>query len=201
MSAPASPQDIAKRVLTAESDAITAACGRIGVSFDRTVELLVNADTVILTGLGKSGLVAAKIAATFASTGTRAHFVHATEALHGDAGNLRGGDVIVCLSLSGTTGEVCRFASIARRRAVPVIALTGDGASPLAEMADCVLDISVVAEADAHNLAPTASTTVSIAIGDALAVALMIVRGTSRDEFHENHQGGALGERLSTGGT
>lgn len=192
-----SSRDAARRVLAQEAAALSAVADRLGPEFDDAVDLMLEARTTIVTGLGKSGYVAAKIAATLASTGTTAHFVHAAEALHGDAGRLLPGDALLALSYSGTTIEVCSFAEIAADRSCPVIAMTGDVASPLARAARLTIDVAVSGEADPLDLAPTASTTAMLAMGDALAVALMIRRGLTAEQFHRNHIGGALGGRLS----
>jgi arabinose-5-phosphate isomerase len=157
---------------------------------------------VIVSGLGKSGLVGAKLAATLASTGTPAHFVHAGDALHGDVGSLLPTDVLIAISCSGRTAEVVSLGEVAVDRGVPVIAMTGcGGGSPLASLAAAVLDISVEREADPHDLAPTASTTATIVFGDALAVALMAAREFGPADFHRHHPAGSLGLRLASGGT
>lgn len=188
---------VARDVLRAESSAIGATADRLGAEFEAAVDLLDRASgSVIVTGLGKSGLIGSKFAATLASIGVPAHFVHAAEALHGDAGRLRVGDVLVGLSNSGTTAEVCAFAELARTRHCRVLAITGRGGSPLADLADVTLDGSVLREADPHDLAPTVSTAVALALGDALAVALMVRRQVTPDDFQRNHRGGALGHRL-----
>lgn len=188
---------IARGVLDGEARGIGMVSERIDGAFTSAVRLILDAKATIVTGLGKSGLVGAKLAGTLASTSTPSHFVHAAEAMHGDAGRLQTGDVLIGLSYSGTTGEVIAFAEIARRRSVPVIAMTGGLDSPLAGLADHVIDVRVVAEADPHDLAPTTSTTVAMAMGDALAVCVMTLRGTTREQFRENHPGGALGGRLA----
>jgi arabinose-5-phosphate isomerase len=184
----------ARRVLALEAAALSSVAERLGPEFDAAVELLADSRISIVTGLGKSGLVAAKIAATLASTGTAAHFVHASDALHGDAGRLLPGDTLIALSYSGSTSEVCSFVGIASDRSCPVIAMTGHPDSPLGRAATATIDVSVVSEADPLDLAPTASTTVMLGIGDALAVALMTRRGFTVEDFHRNHLGGALGE-------
>jgi len=191
----------ARRVLALEAAALGAVAERLGPEFDDAVEVLLGARATIVTGLGKSGLIAAKIAATLASTGTPAHFVHAAEALHGDASRLLPGDALLALSYSGSTVEVCSFAAIAADRGCPVVAMTGDAGSPLAQAARSAIDVAVGSEADPLDLAPTASTTAMLAIGDALAVALMIRRGVTAEDFYRNHVGGAIGDRLSRGST
>ncbi len=153
---------------------------------------------LLVTGLGKSGLIGSKLAATFASTGTVSHFVHAADALHGDAGMVSPRDVLLAISNSGATPEVVTFAGMVAQRGVPIVALTGcDGTSPLAELADVVLDAGVDRECDPDDLAPTASTSVCLALGDALAVALLVARGFEPDDFARFHPGGALGARLT----
>jgi arabinose-5-phosphate isomerase len=152
---------------------------------------------VIVTGLGKSGLVGAKLAATLASTGTPAFFVHATEALHGDAGMVVDGDVLLAISNSGNTDEVVRFAELAAARGNAVVAMTGcGGASLLCRLADAVIDIGVDCESDPDGLVPSASTAVAAIVGDAIAIALMVARGFGPAEFHRHHPAGSLGARL-----
>ncbi len=152
---------------------------------------------VVVTGLGKSGLIGAKLAATLASTGTVAHFVHGADALHGDAGMVTPDDVVLALSNSGRTSEVVAFAELVRARGVPVVALTGCGGdSPLAALAEVTLDARVPAECDPYDLVPTASTSVCLALGDALAVTLMVARGFGPEDFGRFHPGGSLGSRL-----
>lgn len=189
-------RDIALGVLRAEAEALQQAGERLGRGFDDAVELVYRSPAVIVTGLGKSGLIGAKLAATLASTGTPAHFVHAAEAAHGDAGRLAPGNVMIALSYSGSTVEVCEFARIARDRGNPVIAITGAVGSPLAQMADAAIDVNVDREADPNGLAPTTSTTVMLGVGDALALVVMVKRGVTAKDFFDNHQGGSLGEAL-----
>jgi len=152
---------------------------------------------VIVTGLGKSGLVGLKIAATMSSLGSPAHFVHSTDALHGDAGVLLAEDVPIAISNSGESDEVIGFAKMARARGADVIALTGVVDSALASVAVEVIVIPIEREADPHDLAPTASTTATMAVGDALSIALMTASGFDRDSFLINHPGGSIG-RAST---
>ena len=152
---------------------------------------------VVVTGLGKSGLVGAKLAATLASTGTPALFVHAADALHGDAGMVGPDDLLLAISKSGTTAEVVRFAEVVSARGVDVVAVTGcGGASALCKLASATVDLGSGAEADPFDLVPTTSTSVTLALGDALAVALMVARGFGPADFHQHHPGGALGARL-----
>lgn len=180
------------------ADCVAAAAGRAGPGLRAAIEVVLERPgRLVVTGLGKSGLVGAKLAATFASTGTVASFVHAADALHGDAGMVADGDVVLALSNSGTTPEVVAFARMCVDRAVPVIALTGcGGTSPLAALASAHLDGRVEREADPNDLAPTASTSVALALGDALAIATMQARGFGPDDFARFHPGGALGARL-----
>lgn len=190
---------IAREVLGIEARALDSASARLGPAFEAAVEsLLACKGRVILMGLGKSGLIARKIAATLASTGTPAFFVHAAEAAHGDLGMITDDDVVIALSNSGETGEVISILPAMRRKGARLIALTGKLDSTLARDADIVLDGSIEKEACPMNLAPTASTTVALALGDALAVALLEARGFSRDDFALSHPGGSLGRRLLT---
>ena len=160
--------------------------------------LLATSGRVVVTGLGKSGLVGAKLAATLASTGTPAFFVHAGDALHGDAGMVTADDLLFAISKSGTTAEVVAFARLAHERGVGVIAMTGcNGGSPLCEIASASVDIGVGCESDPWDMVPTSSTAVALAVGDALAVALMVVRGFGPAEFGQHHPSGALGARLA----
>jgi arabinose-5-phosphate isomerase len=177
--------------------AVAAAAERFGHAQPALDLLLATQGRVVVSGLGKSGLVGAKLAATLASTGTPAFFVHAADALHGDAGMVTPGDVLLVISNSGRTAEAVRFAATVQARGVPVIAMTGcGGSSALCELADAVLDIGVDAEADPYDLVPTSSTVVTAAVGDALAIALMVARGFGPDDFHRHHPAGALGARL-----
>ena len=173
--------------------------GALGAAFARAVALVLAASgRLIVTGVGKSGHVGAKLAATLASTGTPAHFVHPTEASHGDLGMIRAEDVILALSWSGETRELGDIVAHSRRFRVPLIAITGGAESMLARAADVALVLPQAAEACPHNLAPTTSTTMQIALGDALAVALLEGRGFTAADFRDLHPGGKLGERLKT---
>lgn len=151
---------------------------------------------VLVLGIGKSGKIGAKLAATFSSTGTEAHFIHPTEALHGDLGVVSSKDVVLAISYTGNTEELLRLLPYFEKRQTPVIALTGNAQSKLAEKSQWVLNASVTEEACAHNLAPTSSTTLCLAMGDAIAMALMKARGFTVDDFAKNHPGGSLGRRL-----
>ncbi|QJA06195.1 KpsF/GutQ family sugar-phosphate isomerase [Thermosulfurimonas marina] len=189
--------EIARRVLRIEREGLLAVEAKLGEGFSRAVELvLASRGRVVVTGLGKSGLVGRKIAATLSSTGTPSFFLHPAEALHGDLGMVTGEDVLLAISNSGRTEEVNLIAQILKRRGVPVIAFTGRPDSPLAALADAVVDIGVPREACPYDLAPTASTTATLALGDALAVALAEARGFSPEDFRRNHPAGSLGERL-----
>lgn len=190
---------MAKRVLRIEADAVAALIERIGADFERAVELiLTRSGRVLVTGIGKSGHIGRKIAATLASTGTPAYFVHAAEAAHGDLGMITSEDVVIALSNSGTSEEVLTIVPQVKRRGASLIAMTGNPASALARQADVHLDAGVAEEACPLNLAPTASTTAALALGDALAVALLDARGFSASDFASAHPGGALGRRLLT---
>jgi arabinose-5-phosphate isomerase len=151
---------------------------------------------LMVTGLGKSGLVGRKIAATLASTGTPATFIHAGDALHGDSGAVTSRDLVLALSASGETAEVCAFARMLRDRGIPVIAMTGAEESTLAGLATYTLDTMVLREADPLNLAPTASTTAALVMGDALACALVVLREFTHHDFARFHPSGALGRKL-----
>jgi arabinose-5-phosphate isomerase len=175
--------------------------GPLGAAFARAVALVLGVSgRLIVTGVGKSGHVGAKIAATLASTGTPAHFVHPTEASHGDLGMIRPQDAILALSWSGETRELGDIVAYSRRFRVPLIAVTGGADSMLARAADVALVLPQAPEACPHNLAPTTSTTMQIALGDALAVALLEGRGFTAADFRDLHPGGKLGERLKTVG-
>ncbi|MFU1912421.1 KpsF/GutQ family sugar-phosphate isomerase [Bordetella avium] len=189
----------ARRTLQTEAQAITELSARLDGSFTRAVDMLLACQgRVVVSGLGKTGHIARKIAATLASTGTPAFFMHAAEAAHGDLGMLTSQDVLMALSYSGSGQELLTILPVAKRLGVGIIALTGNPASDLALQADVHLDASVVQEACPLNLAPTASTTVSLALGDALAVACLEARGFGPDDFARSHPGGALGRRLLT---
>jgi len=191
------------RVLAAAHDALNhelAALNLLGSRLTLQVEnafplLFGCGGRVVITGIGKPGRVGEKIAATLSSTGTPSFFIHSGEALHGDSGALAAGDVVIAISNSGTTTEVCAFVEFAIRMGVPVIAMVGNVDSALARLATAVLDMSVAREADPLNLAPTASTTVAMVMGDVLACALMTARNFSAADFTRSHPAGALGAR------
>jgi arabinose-5-phosphate isomerase len=186
-----------RRALGIEALAITALQERIDAAFAHACDLCLEArGRVVVCGLGKSGHIAHKIAATLASTGTPAFFLHAAEASHGDLGMVTAGDVLLAISNSGETPELLALLPHLRRLAVPVIAMTGNAASTLARAATAHLDVSVSEEACPLNLAPTASTTAALAMGDALATAVLEARGFTSDDFARSHPGGALGRKL-----
>ena len=190
---------LARAVLRTEADALIELEPKLGDAFVQAVRALHDSPgRVIVSGMGKSGHVARKMAATFASTGTPAYFVHPAEASHGDLGMITGDDVFLALSYSGESDELAAILPVLRRLGTRIIALTGNTQSSLAREADIVLDGSVAREACPHNLAPTASTTAALALGDALAVALLEARGFSPEDFALSHPGGALGRRLLT---
>ncbi len=189
--------DLARKVLETEAAAILALIPRIDSRFDQAVELLrACRGRVILTGMGKSGIISRKIAATLTSTGTAALFLHPAEAVHGDLGVIQGDDVVLALSSSGETAEVLRLLETIRRVGAKLIAIAGVGRSTLAEAADIWLDCSVTEEACPLNLAPTASTTAALAIGDALAMTLLVAKGFRQEDFANLHPGGKLGKQF-----
>jgi arabinose-5-phosphate isomerase len=186
-------------ILRIEADAITKASVRLDrVDVERALDLLTSSTgKVIVTGVGKSGVIAQKIAQTLTSTGTMAVFVHPSDAMHGGLGVVAGGDVVIALSNSGETDELLAILPTLKKRGVSIISVAGNVESTLARHADAVLDASVDKEACPLNLAPTASTTVALAIGDALAMAVMESKGLSSEEFAANHPAGRLGKRLT----
>ena len=188
---------LAREVLDIESTAVAELKGRIGPAFHRARDICLNcAGRVVVTGMGKSGHVAGKIAATLASTGTPAFFVHPGEASHGDLGMITPEDAVLAVSNSGETPEIITILPLIKRLAVPLITMTGRPASTLARAADANLDVTVGKEACPLNLAPTASTTATLAMGDALAVVLLESRGFTEEDFALSHPGGSLGRRL-----
>lgn len=186
-----------QRVIDIETAATQALRARIDASFKKACEIILNCKgRVIVTGMGKSGHIGNKIAATLASTGTPSFFVHPGEASHGDLGMITGDDVVIGISNSGKTDEVLSIVPLIKRKGAPLISMAGDKKSPLATQADAHLDISVEQEACSLGLAPTASTTATLVMGDALAVALLEARGFTADDFALSHPGGSLGRRL-----
>jgi len=189
--------DSARRTITLERDAITALIERIDGSFAMACQLILACKgRVVVTGMGKSGHIGSKLAATLASTGTPAFFVHPGEASHGDLGMITGEDVVIAISNSGNTGEVVTILPLIKRKGAPLISMTGNPDSTLAQQAATNLDVSVDAEACPMGLAPTSSTTATLVMGDALAVALLEARGFSAEDFAFSHPGGNLGRRL-----
>ena len=189
--------ELARSVLDIEADAVRDLKARLGEQFLAAHRLiLATKGRVVVTGMGKSGHVGNKIASTLASTGTPAFFMHPAEASHGDLGMITEGDVVIAISYSGESDEIGRILPLIKRRGAKVIAITGRADSTLAREADVHLDARVEKEACPLNLAPTASTTATLALGDALAVALLDARGFASDDFAQHHPGGALGRRL-----
>ncbi|MEV6281760.1 SIS domain-containing protein [Kribbella sp. NPDC051770] len=201
------PRDLVTRGLAAarsaietEAAAVSALADRLdGVFLDVLTAVATCEGHLVVTGLGKSGLVGRKIAATLASTGTPATFIHSGDALHGDSGAVTGRDLVLALSASGETAEVCAFARMLSDRQIPVIAMTGNEESTLAQLSTYTLDTMVLREADPLNLAPTASTTAALVMGDALACALVVLREFTHHDFARFHPSGALGRRLLGG--
>lgn len=187
----------ARRVLELEGHAVLGLVERIDEAFLRAVDLLSGLEgRAIVSGLGKSGIIARKIAGTLTSTGTPAFFLHPVEGVHGDLGMVLRDDLIVVVSKSGESDELNELLRVVKRLGVPVISLTGEPRSTLARYSDVVLDVSVAEEACPHDLAPTASTTAALAMGDALAVAVLLRKGFSADDFAKLHPGGSIGRRL-----
>jgi len=190
-------REVARQVLDAEAEAIRNLRETLGGDFEGAVELIIGCTgRVVLTGMGKSGIICRKIAATMSSTGTPALFIHPAEATHGDLGMVTEDDLVVAISQSGTTDEVIELLAMLRRLGVTLIAITSNPGSPLAEAADLHLDLGVRREACPMNLAPTASTTASLALGDALALAVSVKKGFREEDFARLHPGGKLGKRF-----
>ena len=193
----ASMLDLARTVLRTEAAAILRLVDTLGEEFERAIETLFECrGRVIVTGMGKSGIICRKIAATLSSTGTPAFFLHPAEAIHGDLGALKDDDVVIAMSRSGETEEVIRLLESIRRLGARLIAITGDPRSTLAKAADVTLDCGISEEACPFNLAPTASTTAALALGDALAMTLLVRKGFREEDFASLHPGGRLGRRL-----
>lgn len=187
----------AKKVLTIEAEAVAALRDRINGSFVKAVELIYSCKgKVVVTGVGKSGLIGQKIASTLASTGTPSFFMHPAEGVHGDLGMLSRGDMVIAISNSGESEEVSQILPVVKRLGLPLIAMTGNMNSTLAKSGDVVLDVSVKEEACPLGLAPTASTTATLAMGDALAIAVLDKRGFEKEDFAFLHPGGSLGKSL-----
>ena len=188
-----------RQVLEIEAAAVAALARRLGDEFRAAVSMILESrGRVVVSGIGKSGHIARKLAATFASTGTPAYFVHAAEAIHGDLGMITRDDVLIAISNSGENNELLTIVPLVKRLGGKLIAITGNETSSLAHEADIHLDARVDQEACPLNLAPTASTTAALALGDALAVALLDARGFGADDFARSHPGGALGRKLLT---
>lgn len=190
---------LARETLDIEAEALLALKSRLDARFSQAVQMMLSVQgRVVVTGMGKSGHIGSKIAATLASTGTPAMFVHPGEASHGDLGMIKSVDVVLAISNSGESDELVSILPVLKRLGVPLIGMTGGMSSALAQHADVVLDSSVSKEACPLNLAPTASTTTQLALGDALAVALLDARGFKAEDFARSHPGGSLGRRLLT---
>jgi arabinose-5-phosphate isomerase len=190
-------QKTARKVLEIEAQAIQGLLERIDERFDRAVEVLLGCTgRVVVTGLGKSGLIGQKLSATLSSTGTPSLFLHPVDALHGDLGRIVKGDVVIAISHSGETEEVLALLPVVKRLATPLVALTGHPGSTLTRQAEVALDVSIREEACPFGLAPTASTTATLAMGDALAMSLLERRGFTLEEFAVLHPGGRLGKKL-----
>ena len=188
---------LARKVLETEAAAILAIVPRIGRRFEQAVEMLQACQgRVILTGMGKSGIICRKVAATLTSTGTASLFLHPAEAMHGDLGVIQGSDVVIAISSSGETAEVIRLLETIRRVGAALISIVGATNSTLGEAADITLDCSVTEEACPLNLAPTASTTAALAVGDALAMTLLVAKGFRQEDFANLHPGGKLGKQF-----
>ncbi|MGO9933919.1 MAG: KpsF/GutQ family sugar-phosphate isomerase [Steroidobacteraceae bacterium] len=189
--------ELGRQALTVEIDGLRAQLPRLGMDFARACRICLNCrGRIVVTGMGKSGHIGGKIAATLASTGTPSFFVHPGEASHGDVGMITRDDAVLALSNSGETAEILTILPVIKRLGVPLIAFIGNPDSTLGQMATVHLDIRVPAEACPLNLAPTASTTAALAVGDALAVALLKARGFTEEDFARSHPAGALGRRL-----
>jgi arabinose-5-phosphate isomerase len=189
--------ELARKVLRTEAAAILALVERVDGRFSAAIDMLRDCrGRVIVTGMGKSGIIARKVAATLSSTGTAAFFLHPAEAVHGDLGAVQGDDVVLALSQTGETGELLRLLETIRRLGARLIAMTGSPNSTLARAADLVLDCGVDEEACPLNLAPTASTTAALAMGDALAMVLLVEKGFRQEDFAGLHPGGGIGKRL-----
>lgn len=187
----------AKEILRIEEQGIAAVREKVGAEFEQAVELILNCPSrLVITGIGKSGLIGQKMSATLNSTGTPSFFLHPVEALHGDLGMVSSTDVVIAISYSGETQELNTLLSSLKRRGTAIIAMTGGKLSTLAEAADLVLDIGIPKEACSLGLAPTTSTTATLAMGDALAIVLLNRKQFQAEDFRENHPGGSLGERL-----
>ena len=190
-------QNIAKQVLRTEAKSITALLPRINKDFDQAVELISKClGRIVITGMGKPGIIGEKISATMASLGIPSLFLHPADAVHGDLGRVTKDDVVIAISNSGQTDEIVRLVPLIKKIGAPLISLTGNMKSLLAQNSDVVLDVGVVKEACPFNLAPTASTTVTLAMGDALSVAVLVCKGFKIEDYAFYHPGGSLGKKL-----
>ncbi|QNN23088.1 KpsF/GutQ family sugar-phosphate isomerase [Planctomycetales bacterium ZRK34] len=193
----ASSLDFAAGVLRAEAEAVEHVIQQLGPDFDRAVDAIAACSgNVIVSGMGKSGIIAQKFSATLASTGTPSHYLHPSEAMHGDLGRIRLGDIVILLSYSGSTDDVLSLAALIRQDGVTAIALCARPDAHLARLCDMTLAVGDVTEACPHNLAPTASTTAMLALGDALAMSVSRARNFSADDFRKRHPGGMLGRQM-----
>jgi arabinose-5-phosphate isomerase len=187
----------AKEILQIEKLGLEEVSKNLDSSFAQALELILNIKgRVVVTGVGKSGIIGRKISATLSSTGTPSFFLHPVEALHGDLGMVTPEDILLALSYSGNTLEVCELASILKKRNIKIISLTGNPESRLAKLSDIIINTKIPKEACPFNLAPTTSTTATLALGDALAICLFELKGLGSEDFRKNHPGGSLGERL-----
>ncbi|MDF2954079.1 MAG: D-arabinose 5-phosphate isomerase GutQ [Thermodesulfobacterium sp.] len=187
----------AKEILKTEEEGLEEISKNLDSSFIKAVDLILNIKgRVVITGVGKSGIIGRKISATLSSTGTPSFFLHPVEALHGDLGMVTPEDILLAISYSGNTLEVCELASILKKRNIKIISFTGNLESRLAKLSDIVVNTKIPKEACPFNLAPTTSTTATLALGDALAICLFELKGLSSEDFRKNHPGGSLGERL-----
>jgi arabinose-5-phosphate isomerase len=189
--------DIAREIIRKEAEAVGQLADKLNSGFEKAVKLIFSCNgRVIITGMGKSGIIGRKITATFNSTGTPAAFMHPSEAIHGDLGIVRKEDVVLIISKSGDTDEIFELLIPFKRLGVPIISIVGNSDSQLAKSSDSVLDASVEQEAESYNLVPTCSTTAALVLGDALAIVLLKMRNFSPEDFARLHPGGALGRRL-----
>ncbi|MCD6489745.1 MAG: KpsF/GutQ family sugar-phosphate isomerase [Thermodesulfobacterium sp.] len=187
----------AKKILKTEKEGLEEISKNLNSSFVKAIELILNIKgRVVITGVGKSGIIGKKLSATLSSTGTPSFFLHPVEALHGDLGMVTPEDILLAISYSGNTLEVCELASILKKRNIKIISFTGNLESRLAKLSDIVINTKIPKEACPFNLAPTTSTTATLALGDALAICLFELKGLSSEDFRRNHPGGSLGERL-----
>ncbi|RKX59523.1 MAG: KpsF/GutQ family sugar-phosphate isomerase [Thermodesulfobacteriota bacterium] len=187
----------AKEILEIEKQGLEEVIKNLDEAFEKAIDLILESKgRVVVSGIGKSGLIGRKISATLSSTGTPSFFLHPVEALHGDLGMVTQDDILLAISYSGNTLEICELAAILKRRGIKIISFTGGINSTLAKLSDVVINVKINREACPFNLAPTTSTTATLALGDALAICLFELKGLSSEDFRRNHPGGSLGERL-----